>query len=78
MLIGPKSAQPEASGVCVFQSLKWQFKTPRDELVDQLREQMGKNVSKTLISHMFHKDFKYHIVALTTLTQVNGLTLISP
>jgi len=40
-------------------------------MVEQLQEQMQTaNINKTLISNMFHSDFKYHLKALNTLLEV--------
>lgn len=47
--------------------LKWNFTEPRPEFVDQLRGQMEKNISKTLMEQLFHSDFKFHIRAIETL-----------
>ncbi|XP_072383442.1 protein mini spindles [Diabrotica undecimpunctata] len=49
--------------------LKWNFTQPREEFVDLLKDQMAAaNVNKTLMSNMFHSDFRYHIKALESLT----------
>ena len=50
--------------------LKWNFAAPRGEHVDQLKEQFVPCASALLRSQLFHSDFKYHLVALSTLTQV--------
>jgi cytoskeleton-associated protein 5 len=53
-----------------LKTLKWNFDVPRKEFVDQLRTQMEMaNFNKNLITQMFHDDFKYHIIALQTLTK---------
>lgn len=45
--------------------LKWNFSSPREEFYIQLKDQMTTaNWSKTLISHCFHNDFKFHIKAI--------------
>lgn len=39
--------------------LKWNFTTPREEFVELLKELMiNAKVNKTLMSHMFHADFR--------------------
>lgn len=39
--------------------LKWNFTQPREEFVELLRDQMtAANVNKTLMSNMFHSDFR--------------------
>ena len=51
--------------------LKWNFAVPRDEFVDQLKEQMNTaGVNKSLMTNMFHMDFKFHIKAIDTLHDV--------
>lgn len=61
--------------------LKWNFTQPREEFVDLLRDQMlAANVNKTLLSNMFHSDFRYHIKALESLSDDladNGDALIA-
>lgn len=48
--------------------LKWNFTQPREEFVELLKDQMNSaNVNKTLISNMFHSDFRYHIKAIESL-----------
>ncbi|GAB1602380.1 cytoskeleton-associated protein 5-like isoform X1 [Argonauta hians] len=49
--------------------LKWNFTEPRPEFVEQLRNQMEKNMSKPLMDQLFHSDFKSHIKAIETLTK---------
>lgn len=51
--------------------LKWNFAAPRDEFVDQLKEQMNTaGVNKSLMTNMYHADFKFHIKAIESLTEV--------
>lgn len=51
--------------------LKWNFTTPREEFVDLLKELMSTaNVNKTLMANMFHSDFRYHLKAIESLTEV--------
>ncbi|XP_076289585.1 msps cytoskeleton-associated protein 5 isoform X1 [Lasioglossum baleicum] len=50
--------------------LKWNFTTPREEFVELLKELMtAANVNKTLLSNMFHSDFRYHLKAIEALTE---------
>ncbi|XP_059352575.1 cytoskeleton-associated protein 5-like isoform X2 [Daphnia carinata] len=50
--------------------LKWNFAVPRDEFVDQLKEQMNTaGVNKSLMTNMFHMDFKFHIKAIEALNE---------
>lgn len=61
--------------------LKWNFTTPREEFVELLKEQMtAANVNRTLISNMFHTDFRFHIKAIDSLMEDipgNGAALMS-
>ena len=52
----------------LLQTLKWNFPLPRQEHVDQLKEQLLPCTSKPLHSQLFHDNFKHHLAALTTLT----------
>ena len=48
--------------------LKWNFATPRQEFVDQLKEQMATAaVNTSLTTQMFHADFKQHLRAIDSL-----------
>ena len=51
--------------------LKWNFSVPRDEFVEQLKEQMNTaGVNKSLMTNMFHADFKFHLKAIDSLGDV--------
>ncbi|XP_015926242.1 cytoskeleton-associated protein 5 [Parasteatoda tepidariorum] len=50
--------------------LKWNFTNPREEFYVQLKDQMiAANWNKTIISHCFHNDFKFHIKAIDLLIE---------
>lgn len=50
--------------------LKWNFATPRQEFVDQLKDQMTTaSFNQTLFTQLFHNDFKQHLKAIETLTK---------
>ncbi|KAI4875261.1 hypothetical protein NFI96_023924 [Prochilodus magdalenae] len=49
--------------------LKWNFITPRDEFVDQLKTQMTPCVAKWLMEDLFHSDFQRHIKAISTMME---------
>ena len=53
-----------------FQVLKWNFTAPRAEFVEQLKEQMRPCFGKTLHTNLFHADFKYHLIGISTMQQV--------
>ncbi|KAJ0029546.1 hypothetical protein NQD34_004543 [Periophthalmus magnuspinnatus] len=44
--------------------LKWNFITPRDEYVEQLKTQMTTCFSKWLLDELFHLDFQRHVKAI--------------
>lgn len=53
-----------------LKALKWNFDVPRKEFVEQLKGQMEvAGFNRTLQTQLFHDDFKYHIIALQTLTK---------
>ncbi|XP_050054425.1 protein mini spindles-like isoform X3 [Aphis gossypii] len=53
-----------------LKALKWNFITPREEFVEQLREQMlTAGINKVLITNMFHSDFRYHLKAIESLSE---------
>ncbi|KAL6468523.1 hypothetical protein MHYP_G00220470 [Metynnis hypsauchen] len=49
--------------------LKWNFITPREEFVDQLKTQMASCVAKWLMEDLFHSDFQRHIKAISTMME---------
>uniref|UniRef100_A0A672P2V6 TOG domain-containing protein n=1 Tax=Sinocyclocheilus grahami TaxID=75366 RepID=A0A672P2V6_SINGR len=44
--------------------LKWNFNTPRDEYVEQLKTQMSTCLAKWLQDELFHFDFQRHVKAI--------------
>ncbi|XP_035251998.1 cytoskeleton-associated protein 5-like isoform X2 [Anguilla anguilla] len=44
--------------------LKWNFMTPRDEYVEQLKTQMSPCLAKWLLDELFHLDFQRHVKAV--------------
>ncbi|XP_076003140.1 cytoskeleton-associated protein 5-like isoform X2 [Genypterus blacodes] len=44
--------------------LKWNFASPRDEYIEQLKTQMAPCVAKWLQEELFHADFQRHIKAI--------------
>ncbi|XP_030056735.1 cytoskeleton-associated protein 5 isoform X2 [Microcaecilia unicolor] len=49
--------------------LKWNFTTPRDEYIEQLKMQMSSCVAKWLQDEMFHADFQHHNKALAVMVE---------
>lgn len=56
-----------------LQVLKWNFTTPRDEYIEQLKTQMFSCVAKWLQDEMFHADFQHHNKALSVMTEVRKI-----
>ncbi|CAG0924320.1 unnamed protein product, partial [Notodromas monacha] len=55
--------------------LKWNFNTPREEFVDQLKEQLSNaGTNQSLLAQMFSTDFKLHIKALESLMEMTKNT----
>lgn len=53
-----------------LKTLKWNFDVPRKEFLEQLKAQMEvAGFNRTLQIQLFHEDFKYHIIALQSLTK---------
>ncbi|KAJ8413053.1 hypothetical protein AAFF_G00106350 [Aldrovandia affinis] len=44
--------------------LKWNFMTPRDEYVEQLKTQMSASLAKWLQDELFHLDFQHQVKAI--------------
>ncbi|XP_023612399.1 cytoskeleton-associated protein 5 isoform X2 [Myotis lucifugus] len=51
--------------------LKWNFTTPRDEYIEQLKTQMSSCVAKWLQDEMFHSDFQHHNKALAVMVDLS-------
>ncbi|CAI5763725.1 cytoskeleton-associated protein 5 isoform X1 [Podarcis lilfordi] len=49
--------------------LKWNFTTPRDEYIEQLKTQMSSCVAKWLQDEMFHADFQHHNKAIAVMVE---------
>lgn len=54
----------------VLQILKWNFITPRDEYVEQLKTQMSTCLAKWLQEELFHLDFQRHVKAIGVMIEV--------
>lgn len=52
------------------QILKWNFMTPRDEYVEQLKTQMATCLAKWLQDELFHFDFQRHVKAINAMIEV--------
>ncbi|XP_018417650.1 PREDICTED: cytoskeleton-associated protein 5 [Nanorana parkeri] len=49
--------------------LKWNFPTPRDEYIEQLKTQMSTCFARWLQDELFHADFQHHIKAIAVMTE---------
>uniref|UniRef100_A0A8C5MTL3 Cytoskeleton associated protein 5 n=1 Tax=Leptobrachium leishanense TaxID=445787 RepID=A0A8C5MTL3_9ANUR len=49
--------------------LKWNFTTPRDEYIEQLKTHMSPCVAKWLQDELFHADFQHHIKGINVLLE---------
>ncbi|KAF7707626.1 hypothetical protein HF521_018844 [Silurus meridionalis] len=49
--------------------LKWNFITPRDEYVEQLKTQMATCLAKWLQDELFHFDFQHHVKAVNAMIE---------
>uniref|UniRef100_A0A673Z6D4 Cytoskeleton associated protein 5 n=1 Tax=Salmo trutta TaxID=8032 RepID=A0A673Z6D4_SALTR len=52
-----------------LKTLKWNFGSPRDEYVEQLKVQMAPCVAKWLQEELFHCDFQHHIKAINSMIE---------
>lgn len=50
--------------------MKWNFITPRDEYVEQLKTQMSTCFAKWLQDELFHFDFQRHVKAIGFMIEV--------
>nr|DBA17482.1 TPA: hypothetical protein GDO54_002918 [Pyxicephalus adspersus] len=49
--------------------LKWNFPSPRDEYIEQLKTQMSMCLAKWLQDELFHADFQRHIKGIAVMTE---------
>ncbi|XP_064115377.1 cytoskeleton-associated protein 5-like isoform X2 [Macrobrachium nipponense] len=62
--------QQRASDEQRLRVLRWDFATPRQEFVTQLKDQMtASGMNRQLMANMFHQDFKFHIKAIDALSE---------
>lgn len=53
-----------------MQLVKWNFQAPTDEHISQLQTLLGNQAKVSLMSQLFHKDFKQHLAALDSLVRL--------
>uniref|UniRef100_A0A8C5C053 Cytoskeleton-associated protein 5-like n=1 Tax=Gadus morhua TaxID=8049 RepID=A0A8C5C053_GADMO len=68
-ILVPNRKEQRAKDEKSLKVLKWNFPSPRDEYVEQLRGQMAPCVAKWLQDELFHADFHHHIKAIGAMTE---------
>ncbi|CAL8351661.1 unnamed protein product [Merluccius merluccius] len=68
-ILVPNRKEQRAKDEKSLKVLKWNFSSPRDEYVEQLRSQMTPCVSKWLQEELFHTDFQRHIKAINAMIE---------
>ncbi|XP_063254512.1 cytoskeleton-associated protein 5 isoform X2 [Prinia subflava] len=68
-IIVPNGKEQRMKEERALKVLKWNFTTPRDEYIEQLKTQMSTCVAKWLQDEMFHADFQHHNKALTVMIE---------
>uniref|UniRef100_A0A1I7TY19 Cytoskeleton-associated protein 5 n=1 Tax=Caenorhabditis tropicalis TaxID=1561998 RepID=A0A1I7TY19_9PELO len=51
--------------------VKWNFQSPTEEHISQLQTLLGNQAKVSLMSQLFHKDFKQHLAALDSLIRLS-------
>ncbi|OCT81978.1 cytoskeleton-associated protein 5-A-like isoform X2 [Xenopus laevis] len=68
-IIVPNGKEQRVKEEKTLKILKWNFTTPRDEYVEQLKTQMSSCIAKWLQDELFHADFQHHIKGLAVMTE---------
>ncbi|KAM9381107.1 cytoskeleton-associated protein 5 isoform 2-T2 [Phaethornis superciliosus] len=68
-IIVPNGKEQRMKDERALKILKWNFTTPRDEYIEQLKTQMSSCVAKWLQDEMFHADFQHHNKALAVMIE---------
>ncbi|KAJ7414700.1 Cytoskeleton-associated protein 5 [Willisornis vidua] len=68
-IIVPNGKEQRMKEEKALKVLKWNFTTPRDEYIEQLKTQMSTCVAKWLQDEMFHADFQHHNKALAVMIE---------
>uniref|UniRef100_A0A8D0L3G1 Cytoskeleton associated protein 5 n=1 Tax=Sphenodon punctatus TaxID=8508 RepID=A0A8D0L3G1_SPHPU len=68
-IIVPNGKEQRMKDEKALKVLKWNFTTPRDEYIEQLKTQMSSCVAKWLQDEMFHADFQHHNKALAIMVE---------
>ncbi|KAM4603075.1 cytoskeleton-associated protein 5-like [Polymixia lowei] len=63
-ILVPNRKEQRAKEEKSLKVLKWNFGSPRDEYITQLKTRMAPCVSKWLLEELFHQDFHHHVKAI--------------
>ncbi|XP_007497455.1 cytoskeleton-associated protein 5 [Monodelphis domestica] len=66
-IVVPNGKEQRIKDEKALKVLKWNFTTPRDEYIEQLKMQMSSCVARWLQDEMFHSDFQHHNKALAVM-----------
>ncbi|XP_074129098.1 cytoskeleton-associated protein 5 isoform X1 [Sminthopsis crassicaudata] len=66
-IVVPNGKEQRMKDEKALKVLKWNFTTPRDEYIEQLKLQMSSCVARWLQDEMFHSDFQHHNKALAVM-----------
>uniref|UniRef100_A0A4X2KWP8 Cytoskeleton-associated protein 5 n=1 Tax=Vombatus ursinus TaxID=29139 RepID=A0A4X2KWP8_VOMUR len=66
-IVVPNGKEQRMKDEKALKVLKWNFTTPRDEYIEQLKMQMSSCVARWLQDEMFHSDFQHHNKALAVM-----------
>ncbi|KAL7862680.1 hypothetical protein SRHO_G00116640 [Serrasalmus rhombeus] len=68
-ILVPNSKEQRMKEEKALKILKWNFITPRDEYVEQLKTQMASCLAKWLQDELFHYDFQRHVKAVNAMIE---------
>ncbi|KAL6480806.1 hypothetical protein MHYP_G00118390 [Metynnis hypsauchen] len=68
-ILVPSSKEQRMKEEKALKILKWNFITPRDEYVEQLKTQMASCLAKWLQDELFHYDFQRHVKAINAMIE---------
>lgn len=68
-IVVPNGKEQRVKEERALKVLKWNFTTPRDEYIEQLKTQISSCVARWLLEELFHADFQHHNKALGIMTE---------
>ncbi|XP_066504885.1 cytoskeleton-associated protein 5 isoform X2 [Hoplias malabaricus] len=68
-ILVPNSKEQRMKEEKSLKILKWNFITPRDEYVEQLKTQMATCLAKWLLDELFHYDFQHQVKAVNAMIE---------